>query len=455
MNVMVSLRGADPDELPPGTRLLNGLYEILEPLQKGGFAMTYVARDSLERHVVIKECFPSGICERTNGRVHAISPMVEAQFVTLKQQFLREARGVATLKHPYVVAVHQVFEENNTAYMALDYVEGIDLISVLEDEPQRLTPAFLEATLRETLKAVRHIHANGILHRDIAPDNIRVDGADRITLIDFGAAGARSANPALADVSLPAVKDGYSPPEFYTPGEPQDFSSDIYSLGATFHHLITGQVPPDAQTRRMAIKAGAADPYVPLASGGWNCGYHVLATIDLALQIARERRPQNADQWMKALDQFPKVRPAPIRVQVGDAGLYAAVSKLVRDVNANLKVNSLGRSGRIEPSMLRIHAEAAAAPAQKLWVDIFGSPVGDLATWADQQEALLQVIERAREDPHPSVEAEPVTEPEIIPDAEPDLVSAVRVQQPVPAKKTSLLTLLARCLSRRPETCTT
>ena len=433
MNQMVALQ-KDTAELPPGTRLLNGLYEILEPLQQGGFAMTYVARDSLERNVVIKECFPSGLCERFDGLVRAVSPMAEAQFATLKLQFLREARGVATLKHPYVVAVHQVFEENNTAYMALDYVEGIDLISVLDDEAERLTPAFFEATLRETLKAVRHIHAAGILHRDIAPDNIRVDAADRITLIDFGAAGARSANSALATVSVLAVKDGYSPPEFYTVGEAHDFSSDLYSLCATFHHLITGQAPPSSYDRLMAISSGAPDPYVPLASGHWTCGYHLVLTIDLALNIARERRPQSADQWLKALDETPKLRPAPPKVSVFDPGLYAAVAKMVHDVNENLKANASASLGKIDG--LRQKTKALV-PRTKQWVDIFGTPIGDLATWAIQDE------------PRPRHEAASSRGSDL------ELAQPTGARPSLPPRRSLIGSLLSRCLTRRPEPCPT
>lgn len=444
MNVMVALR-EDATELPPGTRLLNGLYEIVEPLQQGGFALTYVARDSLERNVVIKECFPAGLCERSNGRVRAVSPAAEAQFVSLKLQFLREARGVATLKHPYVVAVHQVFEENNTAYMALDYVDGIDLISVLDDEPERLTPAFFEATLRETLKAVRHIHANGVLHRDIAPDNIRVDASDRITLIDFGAASARTANSALAAVSVPAVKDGYSPPEFYSFGQAHEFSSDLYSLAATFYHLITGDAPPDGLTRAKAISSGAADPYVPLASGEWNCGYHLLLTIDSALDVEREHRPQSADHWLKALDDAPKLRPARAKAPVVDPGLNEAVARLVRDVNDNLKANASASLGKLDAFLQKNKAAAPAATTQKQWVDIFGTPIGDLATWTKQEEPKL----RSREIERKVVELFPEPQPE------PELELTPGAQQVLPARKSLIVNLLSRCLSRRPDTCLT
>ena len=447
MNQMVALRGADSAELPPGTRLLNGQYHIVEPLQKGGFALTYVARDSLERHVVIKECFPSGICERSNGAVRPISRDVETQFTALKQKFVREARAMALLKHPYVVAVHQVFEENNTAYMALDYVAGMDLISVLEDEPERLTPAFFEVTLRETLKAVRHIHSNGILHRDIAPDNIRVDAADRITLIDFGAAGARTTGPAMAEPLLPAVKDGYSPPEFYDSAQTHDFSSDLYSIGATFYHLITGDLPPDGQSRRLAISSGAKDPYIPLAAGDWECGYHLLLTIDLALEVVRLRRPQCADQWLKSLDHLPKVRPAHTSSPIADPDLDEAVFRLVRDVNKTLKA-SAALTARNMPSKTP-QESLPRTPSQKLWVDIFGNPISDLVVWAKQQEPIIAPVVLEIETAELQVDPEPEVE------QAPPPVAVPLVQRAVPAKKSAILTLLTRCLSRRPETCPT
>ena len=445
MSVMFTPCAAETAELPSGTLLLNGLYQIVEPLQQGGFALTYVARDSLERHVVIKECFPSGLCARTGGRVHAASPQVEAQFEALKQQFLREARGVAKLKHPHVVAVHQVFEENNTAYMALDYVAGMDLISVLEDEPERLTPAFFEATLRETLKAVRHIHANGILHRDIAPDNIRVDGSDRITLIDFGAARARGVGALAGEGAVTAVKDGYSPPEFYGMGEVQDFSSDLYSVAATFHHLITGEVPPNGQDRKTVVTAGAADPMSLLAEGDWICGHHVLATIDRALSLTREGRLQTADQWLKALDETPKVRRAKVKPFVLDHRLVSTIARLVQDVNQNLT------PGIPAPTRDAARLEAAQTNGVKTkdrrWVDIVGNPIGDISEWLHQQE---------KHQPAASFKAAlQQPEPESWDDVamDPDQLQGHALASPT--RKSFLGNLFARVMSRTPETCPT
>jgi hypothetical protein len=452
MNQMAALREVDAGDLLPGTRLLNGQYQILEPLQKGGFAMTYVARDSLDRNVVIKECFPAGLCNRRNGQVRAVSARFEAQFAALKQQFICEARGMAKLHHPYVVAVHQVFEENNTAYMALDYVDGIDLISVQEDEPQRLNSAFLDSTLRETLKAVRHIHSKGVLHRDIAPDNLRVSMADRITLIDFGAAEAQSQGSAFATGALQAVKDGYSPPEFYLPGGVHDFSSDLYSLGATFYFLITGEVPPSGRLRRETVLAGGADPYVPLASGNWECSYPLVLTIDMALELDRTRRPQTADQWLKMLDEAPQKRPAQKAAALSDHELNAVLAKLVKDVNRNLKAEAPASAAAPASASAKVRMPwktsvkpVAESSRKEKWFDIFGNPISDVASWMIEQEAKPVAPPECDVPAEEPVDAAPkalVEAPRIISLPEP-------AQPDLPLRKSGFLGLFSRRVPRR------
>lgn len=400
MNQMVALSTPDPADLPDGTRLLKGQYEILYPLQQGGFGITYVARDSLDRQVVIKECFPARICERVGDEVRPISAMFEPLFLTLKQQFIREARRMATLRHPNIVAVHQVFEENNSAYMALDYVVGIDLITVLEEEPARLTPAFVEGALRQALAALGHIHGQGLLHRDIAPDNIRVGAGDQITLIDFGASCERTTNREVADNTPPAVKDGYSPHEFYRSSAVQDFCSDLYSLGATFYHLITGEAPMSAFVRRMAIASGAEDPHRPLAQGEWGFGHHLLASIDQALAVEKEDRPQSVADWLAALDDLPHERPAQVADGSGaiDPDIEIKLARLVEETNARLtellipKVAPApwGTPRRREPV-----TPQRAAEGPKQWVDMFGAPIDDLARWETEQERAARLATEA------------------------------------------------------------
>lgn len=384
MNQMIALPSEDAVELPVGTRLLNGQYRILEPLQQGGFAITYIAEDSLDRRIVIKECFPAGLCERVGGRVRAVSPRVAGHFAALRQQFLREARTMATLRHPGIVEVHQVFEENDSAYIALDFVQGIDLITVLEEQPQRLGPAFLESALRQALDALRHIHQKGVLHRDIAPDNIRVDADNNIVLIDFGAASAPGRDSLAGAEPLPAVKDGYSPHEFYRKGGLHEPASDLYSLGATFYHLITGQAPPCAEARLAAVWAGTDDPLAALAPGEWGCGHHLLATIDKALALDAAARHRSAEAWLSELDSTPRQRPETAAPFELDARIEAIVARLVRETNASLvaHVPLAARAASPAPAV----AKAADMTLGKRWVDVIGAPIDDLDSWLKAQE---------------------------------------------------------------------
>jgi len=126
--------------LPAGTLLLRDQYRIEQPLINGGFGITYLARDSLNRQVVVKECYPEEICQRTQNGVCARSDDMKGGFAQIKRQFKREAHRLANLQHPNIVGVHQVFEENGTVYLVMDFVEGLDLQKLIETEPERLAP---------------------------------------------------------------------------------------------------------------------------------------------------------------------------------------------------------------------------------------------------------------------------------------------------------------------------
>jgi serine/threonine protein kinase len=132
--------GSYGDELPPGAELCAGQYVIERYLNSGGFGVTYLARDSLGRSVVIKECFPSAMCCRTGQTVRLRSSNSEDEFGAILELFEKEARALAALQHPYIVGVHQFFRDNNTAYMAMDFVDGKTLLDIIENDPDRLAP---------------------------------------------------------------------------------------------------------------------------------------------------------------------------------------------------------------------------------------------------------------------------------------------------------------------------
>jgi predicted Ser/Thr protein kinase len=289
------------DELPPGTKLSNGTYTIVEHLKSGGFGITYLATDTLGRRVVIKECFPSGICTRASQAVKARSRIYVANVANLVEKFVAEAHSLAKLTHPNIVKVHQVFKENDTAYMALDYVEGHDLLEVMTNSSLALTPAGVRSTLLKLLDAVGAVHEKGLLHRDISPDNILIDGKRQPILIDFGAAREQERTESAAS-TLHVVKDGYSPQELYlSGGGDQGPWSDLYSLAASFYHLIACEAPVNSQARLAALASNSEDPCIPLAGRFDAYDPAFLAAIDKAMSVLPKQRMQSARQWLSAI----------------------------------------------------------------------------------------------------------------------------------------------------------
>jgi len=406
------------EELLPGTSLLHGQYVIERYPVRGGFGITYLARDSLERRVVIKECFPNAICFRKNGHVVARLRDQVSQFESITRHFLREARRLSRLTHANIVGVHQVFEENNTAYMALDYLDGIDLLMVIEEEPERLTHELIHDLLKQSLRAIKYIHERGILHRDISPDNFLLDWDDNLTLIDFGAAREHVTKAHRALSALLAVKDGYSPQEFYLSGVSQTEASDLYALGATFYHVLTGQAPPHSQDRLATVASGKPDPYQPLAGRIDGFDDHFLSLIDQTLEVFPENRPQSAEEWLNAIEHRTPLAPTtvdvtPVSHEVTSVEKPVAlqISQLVEDTNRDLEQGKPGDLKRVSRNMTRMtnplqpalhKPEAPKRPETP--VDIFGNPISDVEAWLREEEGAPPIepqTERPPEEPEP------------------------------------------------------
>jgi serine/threonine protein kinase len=291
------------DALAPGEALLGGQYHIQSYLASGGFGITYLAIDSLDRKVVIKECYPEVFCCRQGTAVEVRSSSMTEDFLTIVRHFKREALRLAKLSHPNIVGVHQVFEDNGTAYMALDFIDGRDLMSLIEDENFRLSPEAIKAMLITLLEAVGYIHDHKVLHRDISPDNILIDQTGNPVLIDFGAAHDVAPSSSRALSVLQVVKDGYSPQESYLAGVTQSESSDLYSIAATFYHLITGDAPPDSQARVAALASDRPDPCSPIPPRESGYDQFFLGALDSALAVFPEQRPQSAQDWIDMIEE--------------------------------------------------------------------------------------------------------------------------------------------------------
>jgi serine/threonine protein kinase len=308
------------DELRPGTKLLHGQYEITEFLNNGGFGITYLAKDSLQRTVVIKECFPGAFSRRSATLVRARSRAHTAELKSVVKLFINEARNLSVLQHPNIVGVHQVFEDNETAYMAIDFIDGSDLLDLIDDKSVTFTPDDIVRITKKLISAVGYIHLNNMLHRDISPDNVLINPDGDPVLIDFGAARVQASKQSRTLTALRVVKDGYSPQEFYIAGSEQGAWSDLYALGATLYHLITGDTPVNGQERLAALAEGRPDPQPKLVDlvTGYPNGF--LATIDAAMKTLPKERIQSAEEW---LDLIKSASPHMVSEYTGTAAAAA------------------------------------------------------------------------------------------------------------------------------------
>ncbi len=293
------------DELQPGTTLMHGQYTITKFLNNGGFGITYLAKDSLDRNVVIKECFPSAFCRRTNSIVRARSRAHQGELQSIVRLFVQEARSLSNVVHPNIVGVHQIFEDNDTAYMAIDYVDGKDLLDIIEEDEDALKPAELVTITKKLLEAIGFVHSHDMLHRDISPDNILINSEGEPILIDFGAAREHASNTKRAMSALRVVKDGYSPQEFYITGGQQGPWSDLYSFAASIYHVISGIAPIDGQSRLAAIAEQSDDPYDPLEGQFEGYPPNFLKAIDKAMNVMPNQRMQSAGEWLDMLADAP------------------------------------------------------------------------------------------------------------------------------------------------------
>ena len=232
------------------TRLI-GRYTIKSVLGQGGFGITYLGMDELyQRKVAIKEFFPQGIVTRNTEYEDTVTvTFVEekADYEKGKERFLKEARTMAKFsKDEGIVKVLDFFEINNTAYIVMEYLEGITLKQYIR-ENQRITSEELVRLLVPLIESLDEIHSQGMIHRDISPDNIMVLPDGRIKLMDFGAARDYTK---FGEKTLSIVlKPGYAPPEQYQTHGIQGPWTDIYALCATMYKCITGETPPDAIDR--------------------------------------------------------------------------------------------------------------------------------------------------------------------------------------------------------------
>lgn len=240
----------DYHSLQKGTKL-NGRYIIEDVLGEGGFGITYAGRDELLGvKVAVKEYYPQGIVVRNNSVDDVVTVTYAKQkdvFNKGKTKFLEEARVIAKFNDQEgIVNVTDFFEANNTAYIVMEYLDGITLKEYIAENGV-LSPEDILELMAPVLESLDEVHKQGLIHRDISPDNIMLLKNGKVKLMDFGAARDYTD---FGEKSLSIVlKPGYAPEEQYRSRGIQGPWTDIYALSATIYKCITGITPEESMQR--------------------------------------------------------------------------------------------------------------------------------------------------------------------------------------------------------------
>jgi serine/threonine protein kinase len=284
--------------LAPGTTLREWRLDGL--LGSGGFGIVYRGTGVyFNDTVAIKEYFPSAISERVDGvTVTPTDASSEELYRHGLQKFLEEAKILWNLsrpeRHPNIVCVRSLFEIHGTAYMVMDFEQGVSLADLLR-EGRRFDERSLLSVIRPVAEGLARAHGSGVYHRDIKPANILIADEGRPVLIDFGSARFETGQATSTKVTF------YTPPyaalEQYVRTFPQGPWTDIYALGVTMYQCITGEKPPEVLER---LHGGAQAPLAARVLPGYSPAF--LAAVDTAMAIKPEDRPQSLGAWLRLLD---------------------------------------------------------------------------------------------------------------------------------------------------------
>jgi serine/threonine protein kinase len=278
--------------LPPGSLIEE--YQVERVLGQGGFGTTYLCFDQkLSRHCAIKEFTPLRLAQRaTNNSLQPQAGSSLQEYSSAVVTFLLEARRLASFSHPNIVRVQRFFEANNTAYFVMDYEKGVSLRGFLKGQCGVLTEQEIEAIVGPLCDALDQLHQNGLIHRDLKPDNILIQADGAPILIDFGAAlDVKNSD----DVAVVAT-DGYAPPEQFGLLQNQGPWVDVYALGATLYEILFGEIPQPSRFRLIEDHLKDARE---LGRGKYSD--RLLTLIDRALALDFHERPANLREFRSLL----------------------------------------------------------------------------------------------------------------------------------------------------------
>lgn len=301
--------------LKDNSELQNGKYQIKHILGQGGFGITYLAEHTmLDKMVAIKEFFPKEYCDRDENTSHVtVGTKNSAEIVEmLRGKFIKEAKNISKLRHPNIITIHDIFQENGTAYYVMEYVEGASLSQMVKEQG-----AFSEEKalgyIRKIADAVSYMHSLSMNHLDLKPANIMVRASDdEPILIDFGLSKQYDASGGQTSTTPVGISHGFAPIEQYRPGGVATFTpqTDVYALGATLYNLLSGEIPPHYSD---ILEDGL--PKLPPA-----VSQKVTEAIEHAMEVKKNKRPSSIQIFLEELavsyqknDEKPSPSPSSIK----------------------------------------------------------------------------------------------------------------------------------------------
>lgn len=339
-------------ELKPGTLLQDGKYEIRSTLGSGGFCVTYLAEHNmLKKLVCIKEFFPREYYNRDESTCSiSLGSQGSAQLMDVyRSKFIKEARTIARLQHNNVISIYDVFEENNTAYFVMEYIEGDSLAGIVKNQgPMDAETA--KDVIFSVADALAYIHNNNLLHLDVKPANVMVRRSDNhVVLIDFGLSKQYDSEGNQTTTTPMGISQGYTPPEQYEVGAGVTFTpaTDIYALGATLYYISTGKVPPSSS----AIMDGCLPGLVQ------NLAPDIQRAILSSMQPSRRNRTESIKAFMSLFETnvaTPSVQPvqnaAPVQQPVPPVQHIHHEVVYVKQENDKSNANQSKRPEYMRPS---------------------------------------------------------------------------------------------------------
>lgn len=321
----------NPRCLRLGTKLA-GKYIIGKVIGEGGFGITYIGWDEkLELPIAIKEFFPPKIASRDtttgNNTIYMFDHADEKSFEEGMRRSVKEARSMSKLEaYEGIVSIRDFFNENKTAYIIMEYVDGETLKEYLK-ENGKMEPEDVLKVMKPVMKALEQMHRTGMIHRDISPDNIMIRRDGQVKLIDFGA--ARVAQEEDEKSLTVMLKRGFSPEEQYRSKGHQGPWTDIYALSATMYYMLTGVIPPESMERVLE------DKYVSLKEYDIELDTKIADAIDKGLCVLAKNRYQSMSDLIHAIYGEEEKRVIP-KKDMASMEVESAVGETVLDDNSTV-----------------------------------------------------------------------------------------------------------------------